>query len=190
MSAEDNDFDIAKKVADLLKGAGKDRQQKILRWVAENFDVPLVGAAPGSPPGGSPPLPPSGQTGQQGRTLDIKSFVDAKSPKSDNQFATVVAYYYRFEAPAEERKETITAETLQDATRLAGRSRMARPKDTLNNAKKQGYLDSVDRGQYRVNTVGENLVAMALPGGSAAAPTARRPSAKAAGGKRPTTRNK
>lgn len=42
MSADDNDFDIAKKVTDLLKGIGKDRQQKILRWVAENFDVPLA----------------------------------------------------------------------------------------------------------------------------------------------------
>ena len=35
---------------------------------------------------------------------------------------------------------------------------------TLNNAKAQGYLDAAERGTFRINTVGENLVAMTFTG--------------------------
>lgn len=95
---------------------------------------------------------------------DVKSFVDSKRPKSDVQFATVVAYYHCFEASAENRKQSIDADTLQEAARLAGRRRLSKPLQTLNNAKTLGYLDSAERGQFRINSVGENLVAMTLPG--------------------------
>jgi hypothetical protein len=46
---------------------------------------------------------------------------------------------------------------------------MGDPNKTLNNAKGLGYLDSPERGQFTINTVGENLVAMTLPGGVAEA---------------------
>jgi hypothetical protein len=99
-----------------------------------------------------------------GSGIDIKSFVAAKDPKSDNQFAATVAYYYRFEAPENQRADSITAETLQEATRLSGRNRLGDPGKTLRNAKDQGYLDAADRGAFKINSVGENLVAMTLPG--------------------------
>jgi hypothetical protein len=41
-----------------------------------------------------------------------------------------------------------------------------------------GYLDSSERGKFSINSVGENLVAMTLPGGEAEnkkrAPSAKR----------------
>ena len=77
----------------------------------------------------------------------------------------MVAYYYQFEAATGSRRNSIDAQVLQDAARLAGRRRLPTPLKTLNNAKMLGYLDSPERGQFRVNSVGENLVAMALPGG-------------------------
>ncbi|MFI5282463.1 MAG: hypothetical protein ACHQ0J_04970 [Candidatus Dormibacterales bacterium] len=199
MSADDNDFDVAKKVTNLLQGVAKERQQKILRWVAENFDLAMTNPTPGQGPsnpaqGGTP----GGMAGQQGRALDVKTFIDSKNPGSDVQFATAIAYYYRFEAPAEQRKDSITAETLQDATRLAGRTRITQPRVVLHNAKKQGYLDSADRGQFRINTVGENLIAMALPSSGKAASSTRksragRPTAKkpqATRGRKVTARTK
>lgn len=95
------------------------------------------------------------------------------------QFAAVVAYYYRFEAKPDEQLESISADVLQNAARLANRHRLSRPRQTLINAKQQGYLDQVDRGQYRINSVGENLVAMTLPGTEApAAPSGRTRTAK------------
>jgi hypothetical protein len=136
-----------------------------MRWVAESLGVTL-----GTPAGTSsvlqqsgaqlPSSPPSGN-----RPKDIRSFVQEKQPKSDNQYAAVVAYYYRFEAPQNERADSVNSETLQESTRLAGRERLGDPGKTLRNAVQQGYLDAADRGQYRISTVGENLVAMTLPGG-------------------------
>ncbi len=46
-------------------------------------------------------------------------------------------------------------------------TRMSRPAQTLINAHQQGLLDKgAERGTYVINSVGENLVAMALPGGT------------------------
>jgi len=170
MTTSGSDFDAAKAVAEQLKDMEKERQQRILRWVAESLNLDL-GIAPATEPRtaeitASTTSPHDGAQLPQrpSRAADIKSFVDTKRPKSDVQFATVVAYYYRFEAAAENRKDSIDAEVLQEAARLAGRRRPPRPLATLNNAKKLGYLDSSERGQFRVNSVGENLVAMTLPG--------------------------
>lgn len=185
MSTEDNDFDVAKKVADLIKAVGKERQQKILRWVAENFEV-AIAAAPVAPALNPPATPVSqgpGQITPPPRATNIKSFVDLKSPRSDNQFATVVAYYYAFEAPPDERRDTITAEMLREATRLAQRKRLGTPSVTLGHAKSRGYLDAADRGQYRINSVGENLVAMALPSSGAVAEAKRNTAARRRSGK-------
>jgi hypothetical protein len=91
--------------------------------------------------------------------------VSAKSPKSDNQFAATVAYYFQFEAPQAERKKAISKDDLQEACRKAGRERLANPGQTLRNAHQMGLLDKGEEpGVFSINTVGENLVAMTLPG--------------------------
>ncbi len=165
MTTSENDFDAAKAVTDQLKGIEKERQQRILRWVAESLGLDL----------GIPPVTERRNVGidtgaggaslhRQQRSADIKTFVDSKKPKSDVQFAAVIAYYYQFEASAESRKNTIDPQALKDAARLAGRRRPPKPLATLNNAKTLGYLDSPERGQFCINSVGENLVAMTLPG--------------------------
>ncbi len=89
--------------------------------------------------------------------------MDAKSPKSDNQFAAAVAYYYKFEAPSDQRKDAINKDDLIDACRKVQRKRPGTPAQVLVNALHQGLLDKAERGQYRLNSVGENLVAMVLP---------------------------
>jgi len=182
MTATDSDFDAAKAVAEQLKGMEKDRQQRILRWVAESLSLDLSSALPpdrrpretDASTGAVPSSHPEQQTHhRQHRAADIKSFVDAKRPKSDVQFAAVVAYYHRFEAGPESRKDSIDAQALQEAARLAGRRRPPKPLMTLNNAKNLGYLDSPERGQFRINSVGENLVAMTLPGTESERPRAK-----------------
>jgi hypothetical protein len=119
--------------------------------------------------------------------------VNGKSPKSDVQFATTVAYFYRFEAPPEQRRNEIDAAILQDACRLAGRDRFTNPRMTLNNAKNLGLLDSgSEAGKFTVNTVGENLVAMALPtqpDNSARSAKPRKPRKKPTG-RKPTRKKK
>lgn len=169
MTTSGSDFDAAKAVAEQLKGMEKERQQRILRWVAESLSLDL-GIAPATERRTAETTASRGATSpheevqRHRRPADIKSFVDSKRPKSDVQFAAVVAYYYRFEASAENRSDSIDAEVLQQAARLAGRRRPPNPLAILNNAKTLGYLDSSERGQFRINSVGENLVAMTLPG--------------------------
>lgn len=95
---------------------------------------------------------------------NIKTFIENKDPKNDTHFTAVVAYYYRFEAPENERKESITSQDLNEAARLAQKPRFKKPAKTLHNAYRQaGLLDQVAHGKYKINTVGENLVAMVLP---------------------------
>jgi len=170
-----DDFEAAKAVFEKLRDLSRERQERVLRWVAEGLGVVNPGALQSShsQPGAGQKQTADQQLTQAAGTLgitDIKSFIAAKSPKSDQQFATAVAYYYRFEAPPAQKKETISTVTLQEAARLSGRKRLTNPNSTLNNARNQGYIDNAGRGEFSINTVGENLVAMALPGG--AGPTA------------------
>ena len=175
-----NDFDIAGEIHHVLKDIPSDRQEKILRWVCESLDLklaaePAPNAAPATPADEEeqdepPPAPPSSAT-------DIKSFVSEKKPRSDMQFAAVAAYYHRFVAPKDRRKETIDAKELQESARQAGRAVLHSPKATLNNAHASGYLDRAERGTFKISTVGENLVAMTLPGkgNDRAKPAKRKP---------------
>jgi len=139
-------------------------QERIIRWAKEKLGLPadikpaeiqLFG-------GGGPPAAHSPTVPQHGVT--IKQFVEQKAPKSDNQFAAVVAYYHRFEASGAERMDNITADHLLEACRKANAKRIKNPNQTLINAHHSGLLDKVGQGEYTINSVGENLVAMALPG--------------------------
>lgn len=179
-----NIFEAAKAISEVLKDLDKDRQHQVLRWVAESLDIALH-VKPAVPHPASAGSDEASTTPRDGvRSPDIKAFIEMKDPKSDVQFAAAVAYYYRFEAPADQRQDTISSETLQEATRLAGRQRLKGPGDTLHNGKKQGYLDLAGRGAYRINTVGENLVAMTMPASAGGASRKGR-----AAGKRASSRN-
>lgn len=118
-----------------------------------------------------------------GAPASIRTFYQEKNPQSDTHFAAVVAYYYRFLAP--ERKDSISREELQEATRLVNRERLHDPTKTMNNAASAGLLDNNGRGLYGINTVGENLVAVVLPnsGGNTASKPRKKP-AKSGRGKR------
>jgi hypothetical protein len=173
--AKPDDLEAVRTIAGTLSGFSPEEQERILRWVREK-----VGLAPSAtrfsqeprvpPPGPAAPASPgladqSTEAHTPGLNKDLKSFVTAKNPRSDVQFAATVAYFHRFEALPDQRKNEIDADTIQDACRLAGRARLKSPLITLNNAKKLGLLDSgSEKGRFTINTVGENLVAMTLPG--------------------------
>lgn len=96
---------------------------------------------------------------------DIKTFIDEKDPQNDKQLAAVVAYYHAFEAPLNSRKTSINSDDIVEACRLAQRQRPTRAIQTLVNAAHTGFLDKAEEsGAYKLNAVGENLVAMTLPG--------------------------
>ena len=158
-----DEFEAARVIVETLKKLEKQQQERAMRFAGESLGLPGHTTI-ATPPVVHVPQHSSPSTAPAGRVVDIKQFTESKSPRSDQQFAAVVAYYYRFEAPPEQQKDTINMAVLADAARLAVRNRPGPL--TLNSAKSQGYLDPAGRGEFRINTVGENLVAIALPSSS------------------------
>jgi hypothetical protein len=169
--ATPDDLEAVRAIIASLEPFEANDQERILRWVREKLGLVATSTVQASDRPSSPT--DRGEEFQRAasniseRQADIRTFIDMKKPQSDIQFAAAVAYYYRFEAPEQQRKTVIKAADLQEACRQTGRMRFKNPATTLNNALKLGYLDKGgERGTFVVNTVGENLVAMALPEGA------------------------
>lgn len=185
MSKPADEFEATRIIVDTLKEFKQADQQMIFRWAAEKLGLPPpFGVGAGNALRASVVVPPTASampavpatSAIELSTQDIKSFVAVKNPRSDVQFATTVAYYYEFEAPHANRKSSINKDDLLEACRLVGRERLTNPGQTLRNAHQLGMLDKGDEaGTFTVNTVGENLVAMTLPGGAAENTKGRKP---------------
>lgn len=160
-----DDLEAVRAIVTALTPFKQPDQERIIRWAREKLGLsadikPSVPAVPSHVRDSQPPAHPPA-TVPHG--LTIRQFVEQKSPKSDNQFAAVIAYFHRFEATGAERKDNITADDLLEACRKANRERLKKPAQTLINAHHSGLLDKGGTGEYTINSVGENLVAMALP---------------------------
>jgi hypothetical protein len=188
-----DDFEAVRTIVATLDPFDPGDQERILRWAREKLGLSIAPAPTPAADAGNETKAErasgSAAPAALAKASDIRTFITNKRPQSDIQFAAAVAYFYRFEAPEPQRKETITADDLQDASRQTGRERFTRPAQTLVNTHNQGYLDKgSERGSYAINTVGENLVAMALPGGTttgnAVSSRRRSPRSKSKGGKK------
>jgi hypothetical protein len=166
MTQPKDDLAAVRLITDALEGFEAKDQERIIRWAREKVGLAVV-------PVTSQPLStlagslPAGSSTSDSTTLppkDLQSFVAEKKPKSDVQFATTVAYYYRFEAPPDQRKNEINGDDLQEGCRLVGHERFKVPGQTLRNAHTLGLLNKgSDNGYFAINSVGENLVAVTLP---------------------------
>jgi hypothetical protein len=167
MTTSPDDLEAVRKVIDALTPFNKDDQERIVRWAREKLGLSPSFESSAIHPQSSGSRQMGSPTSTGASSVSLRDFVEQKQPKADVHFVAVVAYYYQFEARDADRKPSITAADLQEACRLANRSRFKDPSVPLQNAFKVGYLDKVERGSYRLNSVGENLVAMALSGGGA-----------------------
>ncbi len=165
MTTNPDDLEAVRKVIDALTPFNKDDQERIVRWAREKLGLSPSFESTSIHPQPSGSRHPGSPTSIGEGSATLRDFVEQKQPKADVHFVAVVAYYYQFEARDSDRKTSITANDLQEACRLAKRNRFKDPSVPLQNAFKVGYLDKVERGSYRLNSVGENLVAMALSGG-------------------------
>jgi len=180
MSQQLDDLEAVRALVTTLEKFDKNEQERIIRWAREKLGLNVAQVQSAVP---AQIVQQPGSQQFQGSVKDLKSFVNEKNPSSDMQFAVTVAYYYKFEAPENERKDSINSDTLQDAARLSSRTRLRNPGQTLINTSFNGMLDKADeKGAYKINTVGENLVAMTLPQNSTSkkAVKPRKPSKKKA----------
>ena len=77
--------------------------------------------------------------------------------------AVLVAYYLSEVTPGAERKETIGTADISQFFKQADYRASGQPRVVLHRAKNAGYLDSAERGQYKLNPVGRNLAKQGLP---------------------------
>lgn len=194
MSEDSNDDDIKaiSTVLAALKPLTVDQRVQVLEFVVRRLGIALgasaslpmsIGpvhsqslAAPAlitSPAAGlTHPTPSAAQ--------DIRSFAADRKPRTVNEKVAVIGYYLANLAPADERRDYLVSEDIKTYFVQAGfELPTAPPGMTLSHAKNAGYLNAMDRGQYRLNAVGHNLVAHKLPG-NAGGETRSRPQRKAA----------
>lgn len=102
-------------------------------------------------------------TQQQSIANDIRSLTDQKNPSSAREMACVVAYYLQNLAPESERKDVISSDDITKYFKQANYPLPSAISQLLKDAKGAGYFDSSERGAYKLNPVGYNLVAHGLP---------------------------
>lgn len=105
---------------------------------------------------------PSIRTAEQ-RPSDIRSLREQKRPRSAIEMVALVAYYLENLAPLGERKSEFSG---SDLIRYFKQAAFPLPKSslmTLVHTRNAGYIDGAGRGLYKINPVGHNLVAHALP---------------------------
>ena len=94
---------------------------------------------------------------------DIRTLREAKQPKTAQEMACIVAYYLKLVAPKDERKLSIDATDIETYFTQANFEVPKRTAQLLVDAKASGYFDSADKGKYKLNAVGQNLVTHRLP---------------------------
>ena len=164
MSQKPDDLDALRAIITALEPFEETERERIMRGASEKLGIKNI-----TPPTiqanalmGTTDVTHSA-VGYNSGTMDIKSFLVEKNPTSANQLVAAVAYYYKFEAPTTERKNSITKEDLIDACRKATLERPKAPNVVMVNAAKYGLVDNVGTGAYEINAVGENLVAVSMP---------------------------
>ncbi|WP_315767070.1 hypothetical protein [Bradyrhizobium sp. SZCCHNR2009] len=171
--AEDEVVQAITKVMDALSPLDGEAREHVLEFVLKRMNINM--AKPAAPPGapvipGYTPLLQAFTPAPAG--MDIRTFAAEKSPKTLNEKVALMAYFLANLAPPEERRDFITSEDIKPYFTQANFELPTGPANmTLTNAKNAGYLNALERGQYKLNSVGHNLVAHKLPkkdGGSAA----------------------
>lgn len=97
------------------------------------------------------------------QVVDIQTLKENKNPSNDIEMACVVAFYLEHHAPENERKDYITNKDIEKYFKQAKFPLPKAPSQVPLNAKTAGYFDSAERGKYKLNPVGYNLVAHKLP---------------------------
>jgi hypothetical protein len=89
-----------------------------------------------------------------------------------------MAYYLQHMAPSGERKASVSTADIEKYFAQAGFPLPKVPGQVLVDTKAAGYFDLIDRGTYKLNPVGHNLVVHGLPrkGGAATPTRSRKPS--------------
>ena len=165
---DDQELRAIQQVIAALSDIDSEARARVINYVFQRLGIstPAVlveaGASGAAPAHGMEAAASLARPGR--RQVDIRTFGQEKSPRSVNERVAVVGYYLSELAPADERKSEISAADITKYFKQAGFPLPGAARMTLVNAKNAGYLDAgADRGTYKLNPVGHNLVAHTLP---------------------------
>jgi hypothetical protein len=154
-----------KAVADALEPLTTASRRHVISYVADALGIaaPSVATPEPVPDALQPPVlaeTPAPAT----PATDIRTLKEQKAPKTANEMAALVAYYIsELILPVEDRRAVINKTDIEKYFKQASFRLPSRVAQTLPDAARAGYFDTVDRGQYKLNPVGYNLVAHGLP---------------------------
>lgn len=161
MTDEDKELKAMGAVIEALTPLEDDARNRVVDYVMQRMKLTLAAPAPSglqiSYEKGSDFAPPRGQP------TDIRSLTAEKQPRSANEMVALVAYYLSELAAPDEHMDTVNIDLVKRYFKMAGFPLPSVLKNALLNAEQAGYLQKVNRGEYKLNPVGYNLVAHSLP---------------------------
>jgi hypothetical protein len=172
-----SDVDAVKAIVTALEPLDRPARDRVLSAV-----LALLGSAPVVAPAGAPTVEVSPAEATPARVTDIRTLREEKQPRSANEMAALAAYYLANLAPPSDKSETVGSADMERLFKQGGYPLPKKLNMLLPNATAAGYFDQAGRARYRLNPVGHNLVAHALPAGSGVARSTQ------AGSSRRTTR--
>ena len=152
------EIEAIKTILETLQSLDNQARDSVLDYVLKRLEL-----APRLKEQRDPLLQKKGASQEPGAVIHIKQLKNEKKPQSAIEMAALVAYYLSHVVLADQRKQVIDANDLSTFFKIADYPLQAKFADTLSNAKKAGYFDSVERGQYKLNPVGYNLVTHSMP---------------------------
>jgi len=175
-----------------LKPLNAESRSHVLEFVLKRLGISLsatqahpVHAPPAAPTSFTPPAVTPSPFLTPFNVQDIRTFAAEKKPRTVNERVAVIGYYLEQLAPEGERRNYLTSDDVKTYFVQAGfELPTAPPNMTLTHAKNAGYLNGLERGQYKLNAVGHNLVVHKLPGGESGEgkrrPSVRKPTKRKA----------
>jgi hypothetical protein len=159
----DKELQAITAILDALDGLDGEAIQRVLDYVFDRLSIVRGSRVEVSMANADAPRSPLLPQANGGRVLSIRDLKEEKKPTSSNQMAALVAFYLSELVQDHERKFAISSADIEKYFKQAAFKLPKSVAQTLPNAAAAGYFDSVGAGQYKLNPVGYNLVAHALP---------------------------
>ncbi|SRR5712691_5366365 len=188
MTGKDKELAAIGSVIALLLPLDEGQRSRVLEYVLKRLDMATVRA----PAGAAQEMPSSATAPSTRSVVDIRTLTAEKQPRSANEMAALIGYYVSELAPEGERSDTVNAETIRRYFKMAAFPIPSAVRNVLPNATAAGYFENVNRGEYRLNPVGYNLVVHRLPrsGSPGPAPQTSRSSRRTPSKNKPTRRGR
>ncbi len=164
----DLELNAIQAILSALESLDDESRQRVISYILQRMKLSVsmnsqVASSGTALPSSVPSIQPTVAQTPASSVTDIRTLKTQKKPRSANEMSALVAYYLAELAPVEERKTSIDRADIEKYFKQGGFALPKAIRQTLINATKAGYLDSIGDGKFKLNPVGYNLVVHGLP---------------------------